>query len=121
MFISSELLLYWAPTCSLTSPLTLLCKAEFIVDNGDDDGAGLKPTLPRWRSLDEVSGVAGVGVPLVLTGICGGDDNELLTAGLLTDVKVVKEGLLGLDTLTVVEMALELSVELAPLDSETFD
>ena len=58
------------------------CKAEFIVDNGDDDGAGLKPTLPRWRSLDEVSGVAGVGVPLVLTGICGGDDNELLTAGL---------------------------------------
>lgn len=119
MFILSELLLYWVAFCSL---VILFCKAEFIVGNGkDNDGEGFKLIFIRWRLLDEGSGVVGVGVSFVFIGIWGGDDKELFIVGFLVEVEVVNDGLLGLDTLIVVEMVLELSVEFALFDREIFD
>lgn len=121
MFILSELLLYWVVICSFVF-FVLFCKVEFIVDNGkDDDGVGFKLIFIRWRLLDEVSGVVGVGVLFVFIGIWGGDDKELFIVGFLVEVKVVNDGLLGFDMLIVVVMVLEFSVEFVLFDREIFD
>lgn len=122
MFILSELLLYWVVICSFVFFVILFCNVEFIVDIGrDDDGVGFKLIFLRWRLLDEVSGVVGVGVLFVLIGIWGGDDKELFIVGFLIDVKVVNDGLLGLDMLIVEEMVLVLSVEFVLFDRGIFD